>query len=68
MKQSNLEAVHNGIAETVQLWASGLITDREFAAFMAEIHADFKAYANPTATKQNLFVGLLDPNTGLRYM
>ena len=55
--QQELVARHKTIEDVVQLWASGLITDTEIAAFMARL---------PVPTGSELS-GLLDPNTGLRY-
>ena len=60
MQQSNLDAVHNLMADKVQLWASGLITDRELANALAILAEGFTAHA------ANI-VGLIDPATGLRY-
>ena len=60
MKQSNLDAVHQVIVDTVQMWASGLTTDNELCDALHGIHLSFTQY-------RNRMTGLIDPNTGLRY-
>ena len=60
MKQSNLDAVHQVIVDTVQMWASGLTTDNELCDALHGIHLSFTQYRNDMS-------GLIDPNTGLRY-
>ena len=60
--QEHLQAVHEGMRETTQLWVSGLITDKEIANHFAKLSANFALLENA-----NLLTGLLDPATGLRY-
>jgi hypothetical protein len=60
--QEHLEAVHEGMRTTVQLWVSGLITDKELAAHFTKLSTNF------TKLEQaGLLTDLLDPATGLRY-
>lgn len=58
--QQNLQAAHQGMREVAQLWANGLLTDREIADHFAKIASKF-------AGASHLLPGLIDPNTGLRY-
>ena len=60
LNQQNLVAVHEYIANVVQQWASGLITNDELAHTMARVSERFKA-------RESELSGLVDPNTGLRY-
>lgn len=60
--QGHLEAVHEGMRETAQLWISGLITDQELAAHFAKLSANFTKLEHAGLLKD-----LLDPATGLRY-
>ena len=59
MTEENLDTLHTLVRETVQLWADHLITDFEFVAHMGDIVMAMDG-ADPS--------GLLDPNTGLRYI
>lgn len=56
----NLDAVHRYITDTVQQWASGLITDREFSLELARVSETFEARADELS-------GLHDPNTWMQY-
>ena len=56
----NLDAVHRHIIDTVQQWASGLITDREFSRELAKVSETFEARAAELS-------GLHDPNTWIQY-
>lgn len=62
LTQGNLEAVHEGMVNAVQMWVSGLITDKEVADHFAKLSANFQTLEALGALK-----GLLDPATGLRY-
>jgi hypothetical protein len=59
----NLKAVHEGMRVLVQQWASGLITDKEIADAFAVISSKFATLDN-----HGLLVGMIDPNTGLRFI
>ncbi len=60
--QQHLDAVHEGMRTTTQLWVSGLITDREVADHFAKLSFNFQKLED-----RGLLSGLLDPNTGLKY-
>lgn len=60
INSQNLDAVHEHITNTVQLWASGLVTDREFVAELAKVSESF-------AARESELSGLHDPNTWLQY-
>lgn len=60
--QENLQAVHEGMRTTAQMWISGLITDKEFADHFAKLSTNFAKLE-----QYGLLKGLLDPATGLRY-
>lgn len=60
--QNHLEAVHEGMRTTAQMWVSGLITDKEFADHFAKLSTNFAKLQD-----LDLLKGLLDPATGLRY-
>ena len=60
LNSQNLDAVHRHIMDTVQQWASGLVTDREFSAAMAKVSETFEARAAELS-------GLHDPNTWMQY-
>ena len=61
--EQHLEAVHEGMCVLVQQWASGLITDKEIADAFAVISSKFAILDN-----HKLLVGMIDPNTGLRFI
>jgi hypothetical protein len=61
--EQNLEAVHEGMCVLVQQWASGLITDKEIADAFAVISSKFATLDN-----HGLLAGVIDPNTGLRFI
>ena len=58
MNQDDLNAFHGAICNLMQMWVDQLITDLELAKAMAKIFSP--ALAD--------FDGLIDPNTGLRYI
>ena len=60
--QENLEAVHEGMLTTAQLWVSGLITDKEITAHFAKLSINFDKLEH-----EGLLKNLLDPATGLSY-
>jgi hypothetical protein len=60
--QEHLQAVHEGMRDTVQMWVSGLITDREIADHFAKLSTNFQKLHD-----LDLLKDLLDPATGLRY-
>ena len=60
--QQHLDAVHEGMRTTTQLWVSGLITDREVADHFAKLSFNFQKLED-----RGLLSGLLDPATGLKY-
>jgi hypothetical protein len=60
--QEHLDAVHEGMVTTTQLWVSGLITDREIADHFAKLSFNFQKLQD-----LDLLKDLLDPATGLRY-
>jgi len=60
--QQHLDAVHEGMRTTTQLWVSGLITDKEVADHFAKLSVNFRKLE-----QQGLLKGLLDPATGLSY-
>ena len=60
--QQHLDAVHEGMRTTTQLWVSGLITDKELADHFAKLAVNFHKLE-----QQGLLSGLLDPATGLKY-
>jgi hypothetical protein len=60
--QQHLEAVHEGMRTTAQMWVSGLITDREIADHFAKLSFNFQKLQD-----LDLLKDLLDPATGLRY-
>ena len=60
MQQQNLEAVNQYIGDHLQLYLSGLITDREFSNVMRKFADQFDQHKDELP-------GLIDPNTGLRY-
>ena len=62
MTQSDLDNFSQTITDAVQMWANGLVTDREFAQYMANLWTEAK-----TQMEDADLDGLLDPNTGLRY-
>jgi len=57
--QQNMRAINQGIRVHVLLWADGLITDKEITAHFAQLNKRFER-ANVS--------GLIDINTGLRYL
>jgi len=57
--QQNMRAINQGIRVHVLLWIDGLITDKEITAHFAQLNERF-ARANVS--------GLIDINTGLRYL
>jgi hypothetical protein len=61
-RQPQLQAMHEAMRQSAQLWVSGLITDQEIADHFTRISADLKLLEQRGQLK-----GLLDPNTGLRY-
>ena len=60
--QQHLDAVHEGMRTTTQLWVSGLITDREIADHFAKLSFNFQKLED-----RGSLSGLLDPATGLKY-
>lgn len=60
MTQDDLDIFSQNIADAVQMWASQLVTDREFAVYIARLWTE-------TKTEDADLDGLLDSNTGLRY-
>ena len=60
--QEHLNAVHEGMRTTAQMWVDGLITDKEFTAHFAKLSTNFDLLEYG-----DLLTGLLDPATGLRY-
>ena len=60
--QQHLDAVHQGMRTAVQMWVSGLITDREMADHFAKLSFNFQKLDD-----LGLLKDLLDPATGLRY-
>jgi hypothetical protein len=60
--QEHLEAVHEGMRTTVQMWVSGLITDKEIADHFFKLSTNFSKLE-----QSGLLKDLLDPATGLRY-
>ena len=62
VNQQHLEAVHEAMRTTAQMWLSGLITDKEIADHFAKLSNNFKLLDHA-----GLLTNLLDPATGLRY-
>jgi hypothetical protein len=61
MKQSNINAFHELLAQHVQLWTDGLVTDKEFVDVISTL--------SEACVEQKVnFTGLICPNTGLRYI
>ena len=60
MTQDDLDVFHQTITDAAQMWANQLITDVEFATYIASLWTEHPM-------KDANLDGLLDPNTGLRY-
>ena len=59
LQQNTIDHLNKTIRFTIDMWTTGLITDRELAKAIAEINAEYVAHSPAN--------GEIDPNTGLRY-